>query len=354
MGGSAGMTLQKEYTGIDLFRLAASVLVVAIHISPLTSYSEAADFALTRVAARTAVPFFFMTTGFFLFGKGGSGRERLKKLYKKTGSLYVAAMVLYFPVNLYTGYFRETELIGILKDIFVDGTFYHLWYLPAVLTGVWLTAWLLRVLGLQRTMVCTAALYLIGLLGDSYYGLTEQIPVLRQLYGYLFRLSDYTRNGFFFAPLFLTLGAWMRGERLCIMSRSTREKTGLVLSFTGLFAEAFLLKYADVQRHDSMYLFLVPVMYFLCALLMRVRGRRRAGYADIAMCVYVLHPLVIIMLRGVAKAIHQERLLVENSLMQFVSVTAVSFAAAALFVWGRERYLHVRKRKDEKKDGKNG
>lgn len=190
----------------------------------------------------------------------------------------------------------------------------------------------------------------------------------------IFRLSDYTRNGVFFAPLFLTLGAWMRGEHLCIIRRNTQENIrgnmrknirrniqrdiraevmGLVFSFAGLFAEAFLLKNAGVQRHDSMYFFLVPVMYFLFALLMRVRGRRRAGYADIAMCVYVLHPIVIIMLRGVAKVAHQERLLVENSLMQFVSVTAVSFAVAALFVWGRERSLHGRKRKDEKEDGKN-
>ena len=29
-------------------------------------------------------------------------------------------------------------------------------------------------------------LYLIGLFGDSYYGLTEGIPLLKKLYGYLF------------------------------------------------------------------------------------------------------------------------------------------------------------------------
>lgn len=58
----------KEYAGIDVFRVVAAILVAAIHISPLVSYNELADMVLTKIAARTAVPFFFMTTGFFLLG----------------------------------------------------------------------------------------------------------------------------------------------------------------------------------------------------------------------------------------------------------------------------------------------
>ena len=44
----------KEYAGIDVFRVVAAVLVAAIHISPLASYNELADMALTKIAARTA------------------------------------------------------------------------------------------------------------------------------------------------------------------------------------------------------------------------------------------------------------------------------------------------------------
>ena len=42
----------KEYAGIDVFRVVAAVLVAAIHISPLASYNELADMALTKIAAR--------------------------------------------------------------------------------------------------------------------------------------------------------------------------------------------------------------------------------------------------------------------------------------------------------------
>ena len=50
---------QENYGGLDLFRVAAALLVIAIHTSPLASFHESADFFLTRVLARIAVPFFF-------------------------------------------------------------------------------------------------------------------------------------------------------------------------------------------------------------------------------------------------------------------------------------------------------
>ena len=42
------------YPGLDRFRLAAALLVAAIHTSPLLSLNGTADFLLTRVAARVA------------------------------------------------------------------------------------------------------------------------------------------------------------------------------------------------------------------------------------------------------------------------------------------------------------
>ena len=60
------MNRDKYYSGIDWFRLFAALLVIAVHTSPLSGISETGDFILTRVIARIAVPFFFMTSGFFL------------------------------------------------------------------------------------------------------------------------------------------------------------------------------------------------------------------------------------------------------------------------------------------------
>lgn len=62
------MSETRTYGGLDAFKLAAALLVVAIHTSPLGSISPGGDFFLTRVLARVAVPFFFLVTGQFVLG----------------------------------------------------------------------------------------------------------------------------------------------------------------------------------------------------------------------------------------------------------------------------------------------
>ena len=194
-------TAKKTVPTLDLFRLAAVLLVVMNHTSPLADVSAMADFWLTRVLARVAVPFFLMTTGYFLSRNhwAGVGRQ-LKKLCL----LYGVCILLYLPVNLYAGSF--TGPADVLRKLLVDGTFYHLWYFPATILGIVIARWLSR-LGLRVALPVAALLYLIGLGGDSYYGLISQIPLLRTLYDGIFTLCGYTRNGLFFAPLFLLLGA---------------------------------------------------------------------------------------------------------------------------------------------------
>lgn len=60
------MEQKQRFGGLDRFKFIAAFFVVAIHTSPLSSFSANADFLLTRVLARTAVPFFLMVTGYFL------------------------------------------------------------------------------------------------------------------------------------------------------------------------------------------------------------------------------------------------------------------------------------------------
>ena len=64
-----------------------------------------------------------------------------------------------------------------------------------------------RVLRGRGLLAVTGLLYLIGLFGDSYYGLTAALPPLAAAYEAGFQVFSYTRNGLFMAPLFLLLGA---------------------------------------------------------------------------------------------------------------------------------------------------
>ena len=320
------MSKGRNYKGIEVFRVIAAFLVVAIHTSPLATYSDTADFIFTRVLARVAVPFFFMVTGYFVLSKGLQPRHFLKK----TAIIYALSAALYLPINVYAGHLQSWGLLDLVQQVFFEGTFYHLWYLPAAIIGAWLTALLMRKLSRNACLVVVCVLYMLGLLGDSYWGLIGNVPGVSSLYNAVFALMGYTRNGLFFAPMFMLLGARLREAK---PRTASIEAVGLVVSFALMLCEALFARSNGWQRHDSMYVFLPFVMYFLFALLSRVRGTVKLPLGSFSLLVYILHPAVIIVVRGAARVLGLWGILVENSLGHYVAVCALSALAAAVLLW---------------------
>ncbi|MCM1025029.1 MAG: serine racemase VanT catalytic subunit [Roseburia sp.] len=431
-------TQRKTYGGLDGFRLAAALLVVAIHTSPLASFSDGADFFFTRVLARVAVPFFFMVTGHFMLSglfsenpqeydmhvtkgkKRPVGRleecealspshdvvshkikkhpadasvtikfpHRIKKYLLRISLLYAGSIVLYLPLGIYAGHYKGLTFSGALRMLFFDGTFYHLWYFPACTLGVLLLLLMSRFLTLRAAAVLSGLLYLVGLFGDSYFGLVQRVPFLNAAYEGMFRIFSYTRNGLFLAPAFLILGIFAgklpggtyqssgrarqpsgspesarhsvtphknlenpvaackprraKALRLTIQSKTDTAKKEprlpllaalLALSFCAMTAEAFLLRHFEIRRHDSMYFFLIPVSFFLYHCLLAVPAASRRSLRTVSAWIYVLHPAFIVVVRGVAKLLRLTELLIDNSLIHYLAVSILSVGAGLFLTW---------------------
>lgn len=337
------MHTTKNYGGLDRFRMAAAVLVIAIHTSPLASINENADFFLTRILARTAVPFFLMLTGqfvvtHFLNPSGdalSSPGSVLKRFLKKMGLLYAFCILLYLPIGIYAEHYQKLNPGTFLRMLLFDGTFYHLWYFPACIMGVLLVYGMSRFLNLKAMTAVSAVLYIFGLLGDSYYGLIQKVPFLESVYDFIFQACSYTRNGLFMVPVFLILGAWAG-----VMAEEEKKKEnapdlmtdcmGLFFSFAVMSGEAFLLRHFKWQRHDSMYLMLIPTMFFLYQCLLACRRKPLKSLRRVSAWIYILHPAFIVVVRAAAKPLKLTALLVENSLVHYLSVTLLSVLAGFL------------------------
>ncbi|PZM65022.1 serine racemase VanT catalytic subunit [Paenibacillus dendritiformis] len=272
------MTANVHVGGLDRFKIVAAFLVIAIHTGPLMSYSPYADFMLTGIAARVAVPLFFFASGFLFFrkltGEASQDRALLHRFMRKIGLLYAVSIVLYLPLNGYAGYFAEDfKLMSFLRDLVFNGTFYHLWYLPALILGTYIAYFLYRTLSLQGMLAAAGLLYIAGLPGDSYYGVTEQLPVLRAAYAGMFTWFDYTRNGLFFAPLYIALGAWTAASSVRL--RSAAAGTGL----TSLLVRDSLVHYAAVAALSVMMSF--GVIRFLGRFRRAAPDLRRRAWAEI-------------------------------------------------------------------------
>ena len=373
----------REYGMLDLFRLAAAGMIVAIHTGPFSGISEKADTFITYGAGRIAVPFFFMVTGYFVLSgivggehdvrsgfTGGSegiaaaaNGKRLWQMERHLVILYLLITILYLPVSWYSGNLPKT-VGGAFKQLLFDGTFYHLWYLPAAIIGLGISWLLLRYCALQKAGMLAALLYLLGLFGDSYYGAVEQIPPLKAFYELLFWGSTYTRNGIFFAPLFLILGAALA---VCptLLTRSG-VCFGFLASFAAMLFEVGMTVNLGWQRHNSMYLFLPLVMFFLFEGLGSIPLRAFPVCRSISMWVYLLHPLCILLLRGAAGVIGQKEFLAEHTLVFYLLVCLLSAAAAILvliiskkikaFLHRRQaqRNMHVGGKRDDGSEKKPG
>lgn len=337
----------REYGMLDIFRLAAAGMIVAIHTGPFSGISEKADTFLTYGAGRIAVPFFFMVTGYFVLS-GMAGRERggwsgsadgseemeagtegkrIWQMVRHLVILYLLITLLYLPVSWYSGNLPKS-VGGIFKQLLFDGTFYHLWYLPAAIIGIGVSYLLLKYCGLKMAGVIAALLYLLGLFGDSYYGAVEQILPLKAFYELLFCGSTYTRNGIFFAPLFLILGAALA---VCpTLLTKSGVCFGFLASLSAMLFEVGMTANLGWQRHNSMYLFLPLVMFFLFEGLSSIGLRAFPVCRSISMWVYLLHPLCILLLRGAAGVIGQKEFLAEHTLVFYLLVCLLSAAAAIL------------------------
>ncbi len=317
------MNNEKSYTGIDYFRFISSLLIIAIHTSPLASISATGDFALTRIIARVAVPFFLMTSGFFLISKYTYNSDKLRHFIKKTCLIYAGAIIIYIPINVYNGYFKMDNILpNLIKDFLFDGTLYHLWYLPASAIGATISWYLVKKLNYRKAFIISILLYIVGLFGDSYYNIIQSGSVIDGFYSLIFQISDYTRNGIFFAPIFMILGGWIADNRpKNIVKRSV---CGLAVSFILMLIEAEVLHFFEIQRHDSMYIFLLPVMYYLFNFILQFRGRRLEFLRTISLIIYIIHPLIIVVVRMVSKILHLQSIFVENSIVNYLVVCLFS------------------------------
>ena len=242
----------------------------------------------------------------------------------------------------------ENLLPNIIKDIVFDGTLYHLWYLPASIIGAAI-AWILVKKTTYKTAFAVGIfLYIIGLFGDSYYGISENIPILEEFYGLIFQVSDYTRNGFFFAPIFFIIGGFFADNRkiislnkcICFFS----------ISFIFMFSEAVVLHNLDLQRHDSMYIFLPIATFYLLNYLLHFKGKQIKFLRTSSLMIYIIHPMMIVAVRLFSKLSDLQTLLVENSILHYLSVCAVStvFSVALAFLW--EKYQLKNKKSPYKTD----
>lgn len=287
------MEKQKNYNGIDVVKLLMALCVVAIHLTPFAMFGENVHFIFDKVLTRAAVPFFFCSSGFFLKMKldrvtsNIEFRTQVMKFAKRILFMYIIWTIIYLPCIIF--WFKEDNetVLSFAQKCIFDGSYLHLWYLPSVMIAGVLAALLMRKIGTIKSLVIAIALYTIGLLDTSYFGLIKNsgLQSFVKLYDEIFVT---TRNGVFFGLVFILLG---------FLAYETRQKLSksvflLIFSIIGLFIEMCMLKNWGAARAYEGVLFTIPVTYFLLQVAKEIKLSDKAIYKNIrtmGVLIYLSH-----------------------------------------------------------------
>lgn len=302
------MKVKKQFAAVDIAKYVSALLVVCIHTFPFLEISETFNTYWLGTLCRVAVPFFFTVSGYFFFKKWSESEEEnldnLKAYLFRLFKLYAIWTVIYLPYTMLDQYIAGFSVMGIvsyIRNFFFTGSYYHLWFLPALMVGTAIVYWLYKEKGLMTTLKVALGLYIVGYLINVYTPIWGSIPGINFLFAFFTKIFVTSRNGFFFGPIFIALGL--------LLSKTARlpEKVSLIgfgVSFLGVILEMTIYNllgiYCDLT---CMYLLLVPAIFFLVNFLLKVKMPYKPVYRELrndSSLIYTSHilfakPLLILM-----------------------------------------------------------
>lgn len=258
------MTARKQYYSLDLAKFIAAILVIIIHTAPFQSYSGVLNYGFRNIITVVAVPFFFITSGFLCFSKINELDEAATKSYvyvyiRRLVVMYCLWSAVYFVFVAIDWVQEGVQIIDVLqyiKRFFFEGSYLTIWFLPALIAATLITYFLSRKFSYKAVLWIAIPFYLIACLGSSYYGISERIPIVREIFAVYYSFFDTIKNGVLFGFVYVSLGAYFATVQsdakpgkyvgwiilfYCLMAVETLGQTVLGSAIRGVDAKLMLL-----------------------------------------------------------------------------------------------------------------
>lgn len=294
------MAGKKKFGAIDIAKYVSALLVVCIHTFPFYELSISLNTYWIQTVCRLAVPFFFVCSGYFFFRKWDANNpeanhEALALYEKRLLKIYLIWTVIYLPYTIWDyahSGFRIYHIIAYLRDVLLNGSYYHLWFLPALMLSTWIVSKLYHQNKLKKVLRVTLILYVIGYLLNVYQPIWESIPYVSFFFSFFTKILVTARNGIFFGPIFVALGLLMT------RTRRLKHRVSMIawlVSFIALVLEVTIYKQLGILRDlTSMYLMLIPAVYFMVNALLTWKMEYKERYMTMrheSLLIYTSHIL---------------------------------------------------------------
>lgn len=226
---------------------------------------------------------------------------------KKLLIVYSLWSIVYIAIEAFQNMGEEFQLITFLKHIvvayFVNGSYYHLWFFPALFFSIIIVTFFTKIKKLNLLAYISLILYIIGCLGCSYFEIGNQIPLIRDLINF----SKFTliRRVLLMGLPFFTIGYFINK----IQSNNKKNLSNKCMIYSMLFVmmafivEILIVNYFNIQKNIIMTILLYPLLLLIILLLLRnpmmnkeELGRNCRGMANF---VYYSHPIFILLFKQI-------------------------------------------------------
>lgn len=292
----------KQSNAIDIMKLFFAICIVGIHTNVLDHFSSRCNWYVTHLLFRLAVPFFFITSGFFF------GRKFLQISGDKTERLNICHQYIHknLPMFIFWGGFGliwYTITLIIEQDKFViikmirTALFYPrgaMWYLAASMVAIWIIGELWN----HKNLLILIALggYSFALLANTYYFLVENTWV-GQIINLYMKIFISARNAIGVGILYIGLGIWISSENNPLRQWNTKRIVSMCCILFIIYYIEVTITYGKHVLDDSSCFIVLPLFSMMLFLLIQrtyvpVSREQSFEIRKLSVYLYCLHPAI--------------------------------------------------------------
>lgn len=315
--------ISQNYPWIDRIKYLVSFLVLIIHFRPFSDFNPIIDFSSVQVVSRIAVPFFFISTGYFI-GNNGLKKDVILKSIKRNLKLYIFWTIIYLPISIIV---FMPQYPNILLNLTILGVYFHLWFIPALIFSIIALYFLNKFLRPSIITFIAFVFFSIGVFGDAYHGVLQSGWFLNGMNHYL-DIFTTTRNGLFFGFLFVSLGYFIQQSEITYKISKSRAWVGFIISYVFMFIEMGLLMTYTIPFEYNMYFSIIPTTFFLFIVCLKYPSKDDSiDLRNKATIIYFSHFIVYFIVYGIITLLKLDFLLYSSLSRYFIAViSSILFA----------------------------
>ena len=214
------------FTGIDVFKLMAAVMIVLLHTIETTNYYAC---LIKEVFTRFAVPFFFIASGFFLYNgleRSANKKEYFWKYEKNILIIFgVWAIAIYSPFVIYEylvnnkGESAIKIVAMLIRRIFVIGPGRY-WYLVALLWSAAFIYFCYRKNNDKILFVGISIGFITQIAYSCFRGVLSEIILFDYFFKVVYGIFSWEYNFFMYGIPFMGIGYLLNKKSVSINSRT--------------------------------------------------------------------------------------------------------------------------------------